>query len=87
MDSVGPDGQINHFLYQRNPGSVNGSFGDPDFRRHFCQKFSCTFIKTLALEPIGFDGKINLFSTSNKSRKGFLMSFFAKPFRGRLSRP
>ncbi|KAG5591687.1 hypothetical protein H5410_042201 [Solanum commersonii] len=31
-------------------------FGDSEFRRDFCQTFSWTSVKTLAIEPVGFDG-------------------------------
>ncbi|KAG5591684.1 hypothetical protein H5410_042198 [Solanum commersonii] len=31
-------------------------FGDPEFRRDFCQKFSWTSVKTLVIEPVGPDG-------------------------------
>ncbi|KAG5576466.1 hypothetical protein H5410_056600 [Solanum commersonii] len=41
---------------QMIPEADHGSFGDPKFRRHFCQTFSWTSVKTLALEPIGPDG-------------------------------
>ncbi|KAG5576291.1 hypothetical protein H5410_056425 [Solanum commersonii] len=57
MESIGPDGKSAHFQWSNDPQSVNGSFGDPDFRRHFCQIFSWMFHKALALEPIGPDGK------------------------------
>ncbi|KAH0746145.1 hypothetical protein KY285_007802 [Solanum tuberosum] len=60
MESVGPDGQIVHFQGQSNPGSLHGSFGDSDFRRHFCRNVSWMSVKTLAKESIGADR----FSTS-----------------------
>ncbi|KAG5576382.1 hypothetical protein H5410_056516 [Solanum commersonii] len=53
-------------------GFVHGSFGDQNFRCHFCQKNLWTSVKTLAMEPIGFDQKTNPFSRSNKPRSGFL---------------
>ncbi|KAG5576395.1 hypothetical protein H5410_056529 [Solanum commersonii] len=33
-----------------NSTNLHGSFGDPDCRRHFCQNFSWTSVKTLAME-------------------------------------
>ncbi|KAG5582365.1 hypothetical protein H5410_052992 [Solanum commersonii] len=44
------------------------SFGDPEFARYFCQKFSWTFVKTLVMVPLGPDGKNEPFSRSNDPR-------------------
>ncbi|KAG5576357.1 hypothetical protein H5410_056491 [Solanum commersonii] len=66
MESIGPNGKISHF-------QVHGSFGDLDFRRHFCQKISWTSVKTFAMDSVGPDEKINPFSRFLMS---FLLNFF-----------
>ncbi|KAG5591696.1 hypothetical protein H5410_042210 [Solanum commersonii] len=43
-------------------------FGDPKFRHDFFQNFSWTFVKTLDIDPVGPDGKIDPFSMSNEPR-------------------
>ncbi|KAG5588772.1 hypothetical protein H5410_049206 [Solanum commersonii] len=60
--------KTSHFYGQTIPGAVHGLFGDPKFRPHFCQKFSWTSVKTLAMEPVGPHGKNVPFSWSNDPR-------------------
>ncbi|KAG5627723.1 hypothetical protein H5410_012941 [Solanum commersonii] len=45
---------------------VLGFFGNLEFRRDFCQKFSWTSINILVMEIVGPDGQIGPFSRSNK---------------------
>ncbi|KAG5576335.1 hypothetical protein H5410_056469 [Solanum commersonii] len=71
---------LNPLFYQFSFAIVNGSFGHPDFRRHFCQNFSWTFDKTLDLESVGPDGKAAPFSSFNDPRSRFLTSFLLKFF-------
>ncbi|KAG5576361.1 hypothetical protein H5410_056495 [Solanum commersonii] len=49
---------------------VHGTFGDLDLRCHFIQKYSWTIMKTLALELVCPDWKIDPFSRSNVPRTG-----------------
>ncbi|KAG5593562.1 hypothetical protein H5410_044076 [Solanum commersonii] len=48
---------------QTNPGS--------EFRPHFCQNFTWTSVKTLAIEPIGPHGKNGQFSRSYEPQRTF----------------
>ncbi|KAG5569180.1 hypothetical protein H5410_058946 [Solanum commersonii] len=77
------------FKVKTNPRAaiVHGSSGHPYFRVHFCQKFSWTSVNTLAMEPIGHDGKIIPFSRSNNPRSGFPTSFSPKFFMKVLQNP
>ncbi|KAG5576468.1 hypothetical protein H5410_056602 [Solanum commersonii] len=75
FDLIGTDGKTGPLLKSNEPRS-----GDPDVRRHFCQKISWTYVKTLAMEPVGLDGKTDLFSRSNNSWSGFPMSFLLNLF-------
>ncbi|RAN86301.1 hypothetical protein B5P41_30080, partial [Bacillus sp. SRB_28] len=36
---------------------VHGLFGDLEFRHNFCQNFSWTSVKTLAMEPVSPHGQ------------------------------
>ncbi|KAG5576472.1 hypothetical protein H5410_056606 [Solanum commersonii] len=65
FDGVGPDGKTDPYTRSNKPWSVHGSFGDPDFRRHFCKFFLWKFVKTLAMELVGPDGQTVLFLWSN----------------------
>ncbi|KAG5593563.1 hypothetical protein H5410_044077 [Solanum commersonii] len=47
---------------------VHGYFGDSKFRSHFCQNYSCTSVKTLAMEPVGSHGHTDPFSRSKNPR-------------------
>ncbi|KAG5576406.1 hypothetical protein H5410_056540, partial [Solanum commersonii] len=51
-------------------GVVHESLGDPDFRRHLCQKNLCTSIKTLFMDPVGPDRHTGPFLWSNDPRSG-----------------
>ncbi|KAG5578673.1 hypothetical protein H5410_049300, partial [Solanum commersonii] len=53
-----------HFVGQMIPGAVNGIFGDPEFRPHFCQIFTSTTVRTLPMEPIGPHSQNGPFSRS-----------------------
>ncbi|KAG5569185.1 hypothetical protein H5410_058951 [Solanum commersonii] len=57
--------RVNPPFCQFSCAQVHGCFGDPDFRRHFRINFLWTSIKTLAMEPIGHDGKADPISWSN----------------------
>ncbi|KAG5576414.1 hypothetical protein H5410_056548 [Solanum commersonii] len=59
-------GKPAHCQDQRNPGVVHGSFGDPDFRRHYCQKISWMSVKTSDMELIGPHGQTSPFSRLNE---------------------
>ncbi|KAG5576462.1 hypothetical protein H5410_056596 [Solanum commersonii] len=47
---------VNPMFCQFSCGIVHGTFGDSNFRRHFCQKNLWTSVKTLAIESVGPDG-------------------------------
>ncbi|KAG5574357.1 hypothetical protein H5410_054491 [Solanum commersonii] len=75
---------------------VHGFFGDPEFRPHFCQNFTWTFVKTLPMEPVGPHSQNGPFSWSNDPRSRQTLYFadfrnpdfiFAKILPGRLLRP
>ncbi|KAG5576396.1 hypothetical protein H5410_056530 [Solanum commersonii] len=80
MDLVGPDGQIVHFLSQRNLGSVlprvfmyirqDLRFGANWFRRENQPIFKVQQVleRTLAIELVGSDGKSGPFSKSKIPR-------------------
>ncbi|KAG5576418.1 hypothetical protein H5410_056552 [Solanum commersonii] len=80
MEPIGPNGFLTSFLLKffvdiRHDLSyeyIHGSFGDPYFRRHFCQKFSWTSVKTLAMEMVGPDEQTGPFSRSVKPIHGSL---------------
>ncbi|KAG5569107.1 hypothetical protein H5410_058873 [Solanum commersonii] len=57
-----------HFQGQMIPGAVNGIFGDPKFRTHFCQNFTSTSVKTLPMEPVGLHGQNGPFLRSTIPR-------------------
>ncbi|KAG5576323.1 hypothetical protein H5410_056457 [Solanum commersonii] len=80
MESVGPDRKTSPFSWSNDHRSIHGSFGDPNFQRHFCRNLSWKFEKTIALEPVGLDGKIGPFSSSNDPRRRFFTSFLLKFF-------
>ncbi|KAG5578700.1 hypothetical protein H5410_049327 [Solanum commersonii] len=42
---------------KRDPERSTGFIGDPEFRRHFCQKYTWTSVKTVAMEPVGHHGQ------------------------------
>ncbi|KAG5613727.1 hypothetical protein H5410_013551 [Solanum commersonii] len=42
--------------------------GDPEFRRHFCQKFTWTSVKTLEMEPVGHHSQNIPFSRSTTAK-------------------
>ncbi|KAG5591682.1 hypothetical protein H5410_042196 [Solanum commersonii] len=94
MDSFGPGGKTGpfpsqlvpigkptHFQGQTSPGA--------EFRHDLCQKILWTSVKTLAIDPVGFDGKTDLFLMSNEIQiLGFLVilnsnMIFAEFFHGR----
>ncbi|KAG5628344.1 hypothetical protein H5410_000061 [Solanum commersonii] len=60
--------KTSQFEGQASPGAVHGLFGDLEFRAHFCQILSWTFVKTLAMEPVVPHGQNFPFSRSNKTR-------------------
>ncbi|KAG5608037.1 hypothetical protein H5410_019318 [Solanum commersonii] len=77
MEPVGHHGQNTHFQGQTRPGAGKPPIllifstrfiGDPKFRRHFCQKFTWTSIKTIAMEPVCCRGHNGPFSKSHKPR-------------------
>ncbi|KAG5576469.1 hypothetical protein H5410_056603 [Solanum commersonii] len=68
FEPVCPDGQTGPFSMSNEP-RIHGSFGDSNFRRHFCQILSWTSVTTLAMKPIGPDGQTGPFSWSNDARR------------------
>ncbi|KAG5576352.1 hypothetical protein H5410_056486 [Solanum commersonii] len=59
---------------------INGSFGDPSYRRHLCRNISWTFVKTLVMKSVGPNWQIRPFSRSNDPQRRFLTSFLPKNF-------
>ncbi|KAG5607817.1 hypothetical protein H5410_029309 [Solanum commersonii] len=55
MEQVVHHGHNGPFKRSNEPRSR--FFGDPKFRRHFCQKITWTSIKTLTMEPVGHHGQ------------------------------
>ncbi|KAG5608029.1 hypothetical protein H5410_019310 [Solanum commersonii] len=49
---------------------VHSLFGDTEFRPYFCQNFLWTFFKTLVMEPVGLQGKINHFQGQTRPDAG-----------------
>ncbi|KAG5605004.1 hypothetical protein H5410_026496 [Solanum commersonii] len=58
MESVGLEGQIGPLLSQTSQS------------KYFWLKFSWTSVMTLAIEPVGFEGQTDSFSSSNELRVG-----------------
>ncbi|KAG5576388.1 hypothetical protein H5410_056522 [Solanum commersonii] len=85
MELVGPNKETCLFSWSNDP-RIHGSFGDPYFRCHFCQKKLWTSVETLALEFVGPHRSTSPFSRSNDPRSGpwifwsfstsFLLKFF-----------
>ncbi|KAH0774583.1 hypothetical protein KY290_011720 [Solanum tuberosum] len=48
--------KVNPPFYQFSCAIVHGFFGDPEFRPHFCQKYTWTSVKALSMEPVGPHG-------------------------------
>ncbi|KAG5569112.1 hypothetical protein H5410_058878 [Solanum commersonii] len=87
MESVVPDSQNGPFSSygvsgpkrpifkaKRAPEQISIFFGDPEFRRHFCQKISWTSVKTLVVEPVGLDGQNDPFSRSNEPQSRIIVT-------------
>ncbi|KAH0746146.1 hypothetical protein KY285_007803 [Solanum tuberosum] len=62
--------RVSNPFYRLSCAIVHGSFGDLDFRCHFCQNFSWTSVKTLAMELICPDGKTVPFSSQMSPEAG-----------------
>ncbi|KAG5598312.1 hypothetical protein H5410_029682 [Solanum commersonii] len=60
-----------YFQGQMIPRAVHGIFGNPEFRPHFWQKFTWTFVKTLPMEPVGPYGQNGPFLRSNDPRSRY----------------
>ncbi|KAG5576457.1 hypothetical protein H5410_056591 [Solanum commersonii] len=80
MEPVGPDWKTSPFSRSNDP-RIHGSFGDKDFRHHFCRSFLWTSIKTLTMELDGPDGKTVSFSNPwifwiSRFPMSFLSKFF-----------
>ncbi|KAG5576392.1 hypothetical protein H5410_056526 [Solanum commersonii] len=62
--------RVNPSIFEFSCAIVHASFGDLDFRCHFCKNNSWTSIKTLVMELVGLDGQTGLFSRSNNPLSG-----------------
>ncbi|KAG5582387.1 hypothetical protein H5410_053014 [Solanum commersonii] len=72
MEPIGLDDQNDPFSRSNDPRSSPWIFGDSEFRRHFCRKFSWMSVETIAMEPVGPDGQNGPFSRSNEPRSSSL---------------
>ncbi|KAG5607818.1 hypothetical protein H5410_029310 [Solanum commersonii] len=68
MEPVGHHSENGPFTRPNDPQSR--CFGDPEFRRHFRQKFTWTSVKTLAMKPVGHHGKNGPFTRPNEPGAG-----------------
>ncbi|KAG5593545.1 hypothetical protein H5410_044059 [Solanum commersonii] len=80
MDPDGLTAKTAHFQGQTILENVHEFFDDPEFRPSFCQKFSWTFVKTLAMEFVGPDGQNGPFLRSNDPQSRNSNVIFAKKF-------
>ncbi|KAG5613726.1 hypothetical protein H5410_013550, partial [Solanum commersonii] len=78
MDPLALTAKPAHFQRQTNPRAVHGFFGNLEFRPHFCQNYTWTFVKTFPMEPVGPHGQNRPFLKSNDPRSRISTSFVPK---------
>ncbi|KAG5578682.1 hypothetical protein H5410_049309 [Solanum commersonii] len=58
-----------HLKSETSPEQSTKFYGDPKFRYHFCHKLTWTFVKTLAMEPIGRHDQNSPLTRSNEPHR------------------